>query len=199
MTLSTEQQTALEQPVVPHGYLIEFDFSTGFQRASTFNQSFSWNGVDWLGLGLIGGISAVEESQEVAPKALTFTLNIAQPGVLALAIGDPAVYAGRAVNLFMVPLDAQYRMIGTPEACWSGTMESVSVELDPVEEGADEEPQGRIVLRCETAINGLRRRPSTRLNPSQWRQKHPGDPSLDYLPDLIAKPQLWLSKRFQQA
>jgi hypothetical protein len=69
--------------------------------------------------------------------------------------------------------------------------------MDTVVVGVDGE-QGKAILKCETSAYGLKRRPSLRLNAAQQKQKYPTDTGLDYLTDLIANPQLWLSKKFQQ-
>lgn len=187
---TVDQQAALEKAVVPTVYFAEFDFLSGKARLCTWNHTIPWGGHDWLGLGALGSISEVEESDGLEAKSLSFTLNAAEPTWLALAAGSVEEYRGRNAKLYMCPLSEDYQLIDTPVLCWNGIMDMVSIGIDGEE--------GQIVLKCETAAFGLKRRPSLRMNAAQQKKKHPTDTGFDYLTDLIANPQVWLSKRFQQ-
>lgn len=190
MTTTPAQQAAFERPLVPIAYFAEFHFLGGVSRFSTFNQPIEWGGHTWVGLGSLGSIGAVEESDSLEARPLSFGLNAADPTWLALAAGSVEEYRGRTAKLYMCPLDEQHRLIDTPELCWRGCMDSVSVGLDGEE--------GQIILKCETSAYGLKRTSGLRMNAAQQKKKHPGDTGFDFLNDLIANPQLWLSKRFQQ-
>lgn len=184
------QQVELEKPSIPVVYFAEFDFAGGKARLCTWNQTITWGGHEWLGLGSLGSISAVEESDGLEARPLNFTLNAADPNWLALAAGPVEEYRGRVAKLYMCPLTNQYQLVDTPVLCWSGVMDMVSIGVDGEE--------GQIVLKCETSAFGLKRRPSLRMNSAQQKKKHSADAGFDYLNDLIANPQTWLSKRFQQ-
>jgi len=184
------QNAELAKPVARVVYFIEFEFASATSRVSTANIPIAWGGSEWSGVGTIGTIGAIQESDGLESKPLNFTLNAAQPAWLALAVGAVEQYRGRAARMYMCPLNESFQMVGTPEKCWSGVMDTLSV-------GVDDE-SGTITLRCETSAYGLKRRPAFRLNAAQHKKDHPGDTGLDYLNDLISNPAVWLSKRFQQ-
>ncbi len=190
MTTTTDQQAELEKASTRPVYFVEFHFLTATIRVCSANLTLTWGGHDWAGLGAIGGISPVEESEGLESKALTFTLNAAQPSWLALAVGSVEEYRGLPAKLYFCPLDEQFRLIDTPILCWTGIMDAVSIGLDGEE--------GNIALKCETSAYGLKRRPALRINDAQQRKKYPTDSGFAYLNSLIAQPALWLSKRFQQ-
>lgn len=190
MTVTVDQQTALEKAVVRVAYFAQFDFVSGTVRVCNFNQTMTTLGFDWIGLGSLGNISPVEESAGLESSAMKFTLNVAQLSFKALAIGPVEDYRGQAAKLYMCPLTESYQLIDTPVLCWSGFMDSITVGF----EGAD----GQIVLQCETSANGLRRRPTLRMNAAQQKAKYPTDTGFDLQKDLIARPSLWLSKNFQR-
>jgi hypothetical protein len=190
-TLSSPQQTELERPVTRIVYFVELEFRDSTQYLCTANISITWGGHEWIGLGSMGAISPIEESQGVESKSLTFTLNVAQNSVLALAVGDVEQYRGRNAKMYFVPLDESFRPIGIPVVCWRGIMDTMAVSVDG-EEGA-------ITLKCETSAYGLKRQPGLRLNAAQQKSRYPTDTGLDYLNDLIANPQIWLSKKFQRS
>jgi hypothetical protein len=189
--LDSSQQTQLEKPVVRVVYFCEFRFTAGTVYASSANQNITWGGNDWLGLGAVGAISPIEESEGVESKALTFTLNVAQTGYLNLAIGSVENYRGKVARLYFCPLDESFQLIGTPQLCWSGIMDLMVVGV--------EGDEGKITLKCETSAYSLKRTPSLRLNAAQHKRKYPNDTGFDYLNNLIASPQVWLSKKFQRS
>lgn len=188
---TTAQNTALAQPLVRVVYFAQFEFFSNTSRLSTANFPITWGGYDWAGVGSIGSIGTVEESDGLEAKSLTFSINAAQPAWLALAIGDVGEYRGRNAKLYMCPLSESFQLIDTPVLCWSGIMDTVMVNIDG--------DSGGIQLKCETAAYGLKRRPSFRLNAAQHRKDNPTDSGLDYLTDLIANPQTWLSQKFQRS
>lgn len=184
------QQAALEKPVVRLVYFVELQFASTTARMNTTGQTITWNGQEWLGVGTIGTISAIEETDGLEPKAVTFTLNAAQQSWLGMAVGPVEEYRGRSAKLYMCPLDEGFRLIDTPVLCWTGIMDTVSVGLDG--------EAGQIALKCESSAYGLKRRQSLRINAAQQKKKYWWDTGLDFLEGLIARPQLWLSKLFQR-
>lgn len=196
MTISSLQQTELERPVSRIAYFIEFSMSSGALRVCNSNMTYTWNGYEWLGMGLVGSISPVEESSGGAPSAMTFGLNVADSSLLSLALVDASIYRGRPAKMYFCPLDEQFRLVGDPQICWRGIMDTMSIGVDG--------DAGSITLKCETSAYSLKRRPSMRLNAPQHKAriaaKYAGlvDTGLDMQQDLIANPQIWVSKRFQQ-
>lgn len=190
MTTDVEQQTALEAPVVRTIYFVEFDFLSATQRLSNSNLTVSWGGYEWTGLGNLGGVSAIEEEDGIDAKSLTFTLNAAIPANIALSAGDVREYRGRAVRMYMCPLDEQFRLVGEPIICWRGFMDIMSIGI--------EEDNSAIALKCETSAYSLKRKPALRMNAPQQKKKYPTDTGFDYLNGLISEPQTWLSKKFQR-
>jgi hypothetical protein len=191
MTLTASQQLELEKPVTRFVYFVAFYFVSGTAYVCTAGQTITWGGHDWLGLGSVGSISQVEEAAGAASSALNFGLNIAQPSWLAESIGAVEDYRGQPAKMYMCPLDEQFRMVDTPQICWRGIMDTVVVGVNA--------EVGQAVMKCETSAYGVKmRRSSLRLNAAQQKQKHPTDTGFDYLTNLIAFPQMWLSKKFQQ-
>ena len=188
--LSAGQQTELEKPVTRVVYFVELQLSTGTQRISTFNQPITCGGYTWSGFGQLVNISQVQEEEGSEAKGINLTIVAAESSWLALAIGPVDEYRGRAIKLYMCPLDASFQLVGTPVQVWRGTMDMVVISVD-------ENGEGGVNIKCETSAFSLKRRPVFRINAAQQKQKYPTDTGFDYLTDLIANPQLWLSKKFQ--
>lgn len=190
-TLDSSQQSELEKPVTRVVYFVELQFTSATQYVCTADRTITWNGHDWLGFGTVGSISAVEESEGVESKAMTFTLNIAQSAILALAVGNVEEYRGKPAKMYFCPLNESFQLVGTPQLCWRGIMDLMAVAVEGEE--------GRVTLKCETSAYGLKRQPALRLNAAQHKRKYPNDTGFDYLNDLIASPTVWLSRAFQRS
>jgi hypothetical protein len=198
MTLTANQQTELERPVTRIAYFAEFQFATATVYTSSLNQTITWGGHDWLGVGTVGSVSAVEEKQGTAAQALTFKLNLADASILSLSVMGVEEYRGLPAKLYFCPMDEQFRLVDTPVICWRGTMDTMSTSIS----GERGNSQGQVVLKCETSAYGLKRRPNLRLNAAQHRQRMIAqgltvDTGFDYLTDLIANTDKWLSIKFQ--
>lgn len=190
MTLLTApQQTELEKPVVRAAYFLELQFQGGTSRLCNFNQTITWGGYDWSGLGQVLSLGNVEAAEGADPRALSVTIAAAQSAWLAAAVGPVEEYRGRPAALYMAPLDENYKLVGTPVLAWRGIMDTVAIGID-----GDE---GSVQIKCETAAYALKRRPVYRINAAQHKLRYPGETGLDYLIDLLANPKLWLSRRFQ--
>jgi hypothetical protein len=187
-TLSAPQQAQLEKAVTGTVYFVELRFRDSTQYLCSSNINITWGEHEWMGLGAIGAISPIEESEGVESKSLTFTLNVAQSSILALAVGDVEQYRGKAAKMYFCPLNESFQLVGTPRLCWRGIMDTMLVGIDGQE--------GSIQLKCETSAYGLKKPSGLRLNAAQQKQKHPTDTGLDYLTDLIANPVVWTSKKF---
>lgn len=189
MTITTAQQVQLERPAPKVVYFMELQFTGSTQYLSTMNRNLVWGGQTWIGLGGLVSISEINESERTTSNSLSFNLNAADPSWIALAVGDDTIYRHRLALLYMCPINDSRLLVDTPELCWRGRMDSVTVGVAGT--------QGSISLKCETAAFAFKRRPSMRINATQQKVTYPTDTGLDYLNDLIAKPQLWLSKKFQ--
>lgn len=188
--LSAGQQTELEKVVTRTAYFVELQLSTGTQRLTTFNQSFTWGGYTWSALGQLINIGAIGEEESTEPKGINITITAAESSWLALAIGPVEEYRGLPVKMYMCPLDTAYQLVGTPVLAWRGVMDSVQININ-------ESGEGLISIQCETAVFSLKRRPMFRINAEQHKRIYPTDTGLDYLTDLLGNPQRWLSKKFQ--
>ncbi len=187
---TANQIAALEKAAIRTVYFVELQYLSGTQYFSSAIGPLTWGGNLWNGLGSIANIDSIQESAAIDTQPLNFTLNIAQPSILASAVGDVAQYRGRPIKLYFCPMDENFRLIDTPELCWRGVMDTVAVGIKGQE--------GQIILKCETSAYALSRRPALRVNSAQQKLRYPNDTGLDYLVTLIANPQLWLSKRFQE-
>ena len=86
--LTTDFKTALAAELVRIGLLVEIDYPSTPLRCWTGPTTLSWDSKSWLGVGDLGGISAVRESG--APEASNVTIEISgiSSASLALALAE---------------------------------------------------------------------------------------------------------------
>jgi hypothetical protein len=189
-TVDTDQQNALSARHFGIAVFVYLNFLGGAIRLSTWNHDITWGANTWTGLGKFISISDAKESEKIETQPLDMSLNIADSAILALAVGESEAYRGRTANLYMCPMEDGV-LIGTPIQCWSGTMDICTVSY-----GAD--GGGSISMRAKPTSDKLSRPSTFRVNHQlQTQLINPSDLGFEYQADLIANPQLWLSRKFQ--
>jgi hypothetical protein len=178
---------------VPEVYFVELAFAGGMIRVTTWSTSLDWGGYTWTGLGALVGISKVASSERPQYPALDLSLGVQNPTILGLARGNVENYRGRDANLYRYILSDTLQYLGDPELVWAGEMSQVRIDT-----GDGQKRPASITLRCEQRGRAQRNSTSLRLVSAQQEQRFPGDTALRRKEELIAKPQLWLSKKFQQ-
>lgn len=189
-TTTTNQQNALSSRSFTMALFAELNFSGGYVRASTWSADLTWGTYNWVGLGKLVSVADVKETEKLETSSVDLTLNAADNTILVAALGDPTTYRGRSANIYTCPL-ADGVLIDTPILCWSGTMDTMNVVFA--------EGGGSVVVRCKPTSDKLNRPTSFRVNHEQQKLVLSTDLGFQYQQDLIANPQIWLSKAFQRA
>jgi hypothetical protein len=173
-------------------WLVEAFFAQGVQRWTTWPLDVTWQGNDFKGLGALGSVSDVQEGESGDKGKVTLKLSPVAPGILPLAIGNVESYRGRPINIYVWPIDSNYRRVGQPILRHFGVMDQVAVKA--------EGDSGSVEMTCLSGgYNGARKSQGLRISHEQQVRLHPGDRGLEYALGLVNSPQLWLSKAFQEA
>jgi len=178
-------------------WLVELDFQPGTLYLTTWPQTLTIGGNDYVGLGNLLEISAVGESEDAAADRLTLALSVVNTAMLAAVMGPVTSYRNRAARLYGQFMDDTYQPAGARVQRWAGYMDKVEIPRTP--SAPDGGPSsGRIKLQCVRAGQArFRNATGLRLTDAQQRQRFAGDLGLEYVAGLVEVPSLWLSKRFQ--
>jgi hypothetical protein len=188
IVLTTEQQEALEATYVSVAYFVEFAFTSSTVRFTSWNTNLDWGGYTWTGAGSFGSVSEVKESEKLEVPSLDFSLTLADPAIVALGLSAAETYRGKPVAVYAAPMQSG-AILGTPALCWSGNMDSMTLSM--------ESKEGSISLRCKPTAERLGRASNIRVNHATHIKQYPTSRGFEYQADLIANPQLWLSKKLQ--
>jgi hypothetical protein len=180
----------LATPSAPIAYFAELLFGDGTQRLTTWNHDLVWGGFTWKGLGAVVAISKIISAERPQYPALDLTLGVSAEA-FAAARGNVGNYRGRDANLYRYVLSDSFTSLGAPDLLWAGEMSQVRVDTGDGKSGS-------ITMRCEQRGRSQRSSSSLRLVSAQHEARFPGDTAFRRKEALIAKPQTWLSKTFQQ-
>lgn len=173
--------------------LVELAFTSGTLRYTNFPLDVTALGYTWTGIGAIGSIGEIRESEDGAGEKLTVGLSQVASANLAAALGNVETYQGRDAKVYVAMLDGPtLQVAGTPLLRFAGFMDQVRIERG-------QDGTASILLDLVTLSADVRANASgLRLSNAQHQAEHPGERGFEYITDLIGRPQLWLSKTFQQ-
>jgi hypothetical protein len=159
------------------------------------------DGTQWVGLGTLLSISAIEETSEMAVKGATLTLTGVPSEVLSLALSQP--YQGRVCNIyfgtfstsailqesgsFILLQDGSKINLQDGSAgfnqIFSGYMDQMNIQED-----AD---TSTVTLIVENKLVDLERARVARFTSGYQKSIYPGDLGLDFIEDLQDKQIPW--------
>jgi hypothetical protein len=186
--LTAAQQAAFESAYFSAAYFVEFHFTTGTSRFTSWNTNLDWGGYTWTGTGAMGTVTEVKESEKLQSMSIDFTLTIADPAILALSLSPAESYRNKPMMLYTAPM-LDGAILGTPILTRTGTMDQMTVSLD--------KNGGSVSLRCLPAADKMLNPSNIRVNDPTQKAKYPNSRGFEYQSGLIADPHLWLSKDFQ--
>lgn len=191
LTTNTGFQTAAAAPAYGELALVELQLRSGTVRYTNWPLSVELMGETWQGVGNLGSIGSLHESEDGAEEKLSLKLSPVDIGTRALALGDPSDYQDRPVRLWVGLLDANSLQIsGAPVLRFSGVMDQLKIERDGT--------TATISLDCRTASYDVRSNPSVmRMNHAQHQARYPTERGFEYLSSLIGNPAVWMSKKLQ--
>lgn len=170
---------------------VELQLRNGFARYTNWPMTMEAMGQVWQGVGNLGSIGDLHESEDGAAEKLTLSLSAVDIGTRALALGDPSDYQDRPVRVWIALLNANtLQLSGAPVLRFAGVMDQMQIERDGT--------TASIGLTCRTGSYDMRSNPAgLRMNNAQHAARHPGERGFEYLTSLIGNPSIWISKWLQ--
>lgn len=184
-------QAAANAPAYGELALVELQLRSGTARFTNWPLSVQVMGETWQGVGNLGSIGELHESEDGAAEKLTLTLSPVDIGTRALALGDPSDYQDRRVRVWIAMLDANTLQVnGSPVLRFVGVMDQMKIDRDG--------NTASISMECRTASYDVRSNPAAlRMNNAQHQARHPGEMGFAYLTSLIGNPAVWVGKWLQ--
>lgn len=191
LTTSVAQQAAFESDVLVPVFLIKLDTRSQPLYLTNWPLSVETLGQTFIGLGNFGTVGSLRETEDGQEEKLTLTLSAVNLAQVGLFLGNPTEYQDRDVLIWLLMLDKEtHQPTNTPMLRFAGLMDQVGI----VKNSKD----AKITMDCRTGGYAARNNPSTlKLTNVQHQERHPGELGLSFVQQLIDKPIIWASKKFQ--
>jgi len=155
---------AFDEPVFVH---------TGFGR-------IVFDGNTYLGVGGLGDIDVLRESELLGPTQISFSLSHVDPNLLA-----EAKDAGRFKD--EITIYEGYRLdtgalVDDPIILWKGTFEYASIKMDST---------GSVVVIAQSDLAVLEQKDGGRFSDEDQQRRFSGDLGLEFVADSSTKTLLW--------
>ena len=159
------------------------------------------DGTEWVGLGNLLDISAIEETAEMAVKGATITLSGVSSEALSLALSEP--YQGRVCNIYFGTFSTGkiLQESGSFILLQDGSkilLEAMSTGFNQIFSGymdqmniADGSDTTAIELMVENRLIDLERARVARFTSGYQKSLYPDDLGLDFIEDLQDKDIVW--------
>lgn len=172
--LSTDVKNAIAATNVSPFLLFEGVFSSGYVRTWTGYGDLSWNGKTWLGVGTLGGVSAVQETAEIQANGITVTLNGIPSEMVSLLLQE--VQQGNSGKVYIGFLDASNQIIADPYLMFEGRL-----DIPSLQENGD---SATISITYESRLIDLQKPRETRLTDQEQQRLYPGDKGCEFVPAM---------------
>tara|TARA_R110002096_G_scaffold60356_6_gene150538 strand:- start:466 stop:1020 length:555 start_codon:yes stop_codon:yes gene_type:complete len=169
--------TAIEQPEVFPFFAVELQLDGNIVRMWTGQGTLTLgDGSEWVGLGQLLSISAIEETSEMAVKGASIGLSGIPSSLLSLALSEP--YQGRVAKIYF-GINGE----NVFNELFSGYMDQMNIE----ESGET----CTITMAVENKLIDLERARVARFTSGYQKSLYPNDLGLDFIEDLQDKKIPW--------
>lgn len=173
--LHADTATAVQGETLAPIAMVELGFDSETVRVWSGIGELAWGGYVWQGVGVLGKISAVEETTEVRAVSVQLEMSglpvsaVTEDGMSVLDIANQESWQGRSVAIYYAVLDGR-SFVGTPVQVFGGFMDQMTLV-----DGST----STIRISCESKQIDLERTMIRRYTAEDQRSEFPEDRGLD--------------------
>jgi hypothetical protein len=183
--LTSAALTAVNGEVVSRTNAVELDFPDGMVRYCGAHADLTIDGDLYYGVGLLGGVSAVEESAELRSYGITVSLSGIPRDVVSIALTQS--YQGRRATVWEVFLGSDGLPVADPTLIFRGRMDQMEISLGE---------EGVVRVRLENRLADWERPRVRRYTAEDQEREYPGDLAFRFLPATTEKELVWPNRTF---
>lgn len=137
--------------------------------------SRTWNSVDWTGIGNLGAISEIEETDEIRAAGITVELSGVPSDMISLAL--QSVQQNKPGRVYFALFDGETDdLVADPYLSFEGRL-----DVAEIDEGAD---TAKISVKYENRLIDLERPRERRYTHEDQQLDYPGDRGFEFVPAL---------------
>jgi hypothetical protein len=159
--------------------LLQFDAATLYFHTGV--GTYTWGSQTWLGIGALGSMSNVEETDAMSPYRVSYQLSGINDDILAQALGEQ-IYK-RLVIRYEGFLDENGALVDTPHELRRDFMDTMEIAR-----GGEIET---ITLHCESEMIRDTKAPGRMFSDEDQQVAFASDTGFQYLPQMIDAAPHW--------
>jgi hypothetical protein len=169
--MSSAMLAAIQQSVLRPAIFVQMAFASGTVYVWSGTGSISWNGHTWVGVGSFGGISTIDEGNNVEAKGVVLSLSGIDTGLLADTLQE--FQSGAPVTAYLGLFDSGGSLIADPLTTWSGLMDQPTIDVGG--------SSATISIACESRLIELNVAADRRLSQADQSIDFPGDLAFEFV------------------
>jgi hypothetical protein len=182
--ISASNQTASSASTIIPVLFVKLAFDSGDVFAHSTLGSITWGGDTYLGVGLLGNISGVEEDSTLSRSSVTLSLTAIPLEMTSVLLNEQ--YQGRRATISLGYLNETTRvLVADPFVIFKGRMDTPNIS------------QGQtytIELNVESRFAAWDRALTRRYNNSDQQSRYSGDKGLEFVEQSTEKQIVWGQK-----
>lgn len=179
-SLLPETAAAAAAPVVRPVLLARLDFASGLVRVTSAPFDLTVKDETYVGVGTLGGVSAVPEGAELQSYAISLSLSGIPSELVQLALSDPA--QGRDARLWLLLLDENHQAVGEAVLLFRGRIDTMDVTLGQT---------ATITLSVQSRLADWERPRVRRYTHEDQKAEYPDDRGFEYVARMAEKTIYW--------
>jgi hypothetical protein len=159
--------------------LASLDFDSGTVRVTNLAFNIEWGGNTYIGIGAVGSIDVIAESDAGSAQGMQFTLTGVPTDRIAIALTEQ--YQGRRVRVWFGIVDGT-GIVADPVLVFAGRMDTMPISMDAT---------ASIVVNAESRLTDFERARVRRYNHEDQIARYPGDRGFEFVPQMVEKSLYW--------
>lgn len=168
-TLDAALATEVQAQHIHKVLMARLDFSTPVFVHSGYGV-ITFESNDYLGIGTLGSVSGIEESEDLTPTPVRLTLSGIESSLLAYAL-DATEY-GSEVTIYEAARNDDGTLIGSPQIIYRGTVENTEAVR-----GTD----NSVVVVVQHVLQALNEKSGKRYSDAYQQSQYSGDVAFEFI------------------
>ncbi|WP_115720201.1 hypothetical protein [Gallaecimonas mangrovi] len=177
--LSAEMQEMLRNKYITAILMARLDFVSGIVAVHSGVGDVTFDGAVYKGIGVLGQVSQVKQSNAVKPYTLRLTLSGIPQELAQTAITEK--YQGRDGRLYIGAMDS-FAQVTATQLLFRGRMDVMPINLGN---------PSTIALDINSRSTDWKRAKNGRYTDADQQAKYPGDKFFEYVAQMAEKPIYW--------
>ena len=185
--LSNDLITELVQSTSFPVHFVSIAFVSGTIRLHNSVGTYNWDdgggAADWLGVGDLGGIAGIEETNDLAMNNIQLILSSIDTDIRDEVLNLNDYYLSDVI-IYLGAVNAQGVLVADPDLFWSGFLEDLSMS-------AGNKDGDVVIATCASEISRLQRTRKIKFTDQHQQQRYSGDIAFEYMDQIEGARPSW--------